>query len=380
MQIQIPCVVMRGGTSKGPFFLASDLPADERARDQVLLSIMGSPDRRQIDGLGGGDSLTSKVAIVSPSRRPGIDVEYLFAQVGVDSNVVDTSPNCGNMLAGVAPFAIEKGLVKTASPVTTVRIFNVNTGKVVEAVVSTPGGRITYDGDVQIDGVPGKGAGIVLNFLDAAGAKTGKLLPTGNAIDMIDGVPVSCVDYSTPIVFLAAHAVGKTGHETKQELDKDYALLNRLETIRRQAARKMGMGDVSGKVLPKIVLLAPPAANGTITSRYFVPWNCHAAHAVTGALCVAAACHIPGSVASGISRMNASDPGAVVIEHPSGKIEAKVNMRNSDSQDMPVIESAGIVRTARLLISGVVYVPGAIWDGLETDNERGCEQEVELAC
>ena len=370
MQIQIPCVVMRGGTSKGPFFLASDLPKDERARDRVLLSIMGSPDRRQIDGLGGGDSLTSKVAIVSASRRPGIDVEYLFAQVGVDSNVVDTSPNCGNMLAGVAPFAIEKGLVKTASPATTVRIFNVNTGKVVEATVPTPGGTITYDGDVQIDGVPGKGAGIVLNFLDAAGAKTGKLLPTGNVVDIIDGVPVSCVDYSTPIVFVAAQSVGRTGYESKQELDADRDLLNRLETIRRQAALKMDLGDVSGKVLPKIVLLAPPAANGNITSRYFVPWNCHAAHAVTGALCVAAACHIPGGVAADIARIDAAQPDRVVVEHPSGKLEARVKFRGDGMRDphaVPAIESAGIVRTARLLMSGVVHVSGAVWEGEETE-------------
>jgi 2-methylaconitate cis-trans-isomerase PrpF len=377
MQIQIPCVVMRGGTSKGPFFLASDLPRDERARDRVLLSIMGSPDRRQIDGLGGGDSLTSKVAIVSASSRPGIDVEYLFAQVGVDSNIVDTNPNCGNMLAGVAPFAIEKGLVKTSSPATTVRIYNVNTGKVVEAVVHTPAGRITYDGDVQIDGVPGKGAGIILNFLDAAGAKTGRLLPTGNAIDMIDGIPVSCVDYSTPIVFLAAQSVGKTGCESKQELDADSALLNRLETIRRLAALRMGLGDVSGKVLPKIVLLAPPAANGNITSRYFVPWNCHAAHAVTGALCVAAACRIPGSVASAIVRRDAAAPGTIVVEHPSGELEVRVNIRGNDSDGMPAIESAGIVRTARLLISGVVYVSGAAWEGQEMETES--EQELALA-
>jgi len=377
MQIQIPCVVMRGGTSKGPFFLASDLPKEERARNQVLLSVMGSPDRRQIDGLGGGDSLSSKVAIVSSSKRPGIDVEYLFAQVGVGSNIVDTSPNCGNMLAGVAPFAIEKGLVKTTSPTTTVRIFNVNTGKVVEAVVPTPAGRLTYDGHVQIDGVPGKGAGIVLNFLDAAGAKTGKLLPTGNVLDIIDGIPVSCVDYSTPIVFLAAQSVGKTGYESKQELDADTNLLNRLETIRRVAALRMGLGDVSGKVLPKIVLLAPPAANGTITSRYFVPWNCHAAHAVTGALCVAAACHIPGSVASNIARLNTAEPGTVVVEHPSGKLEARVNIRGSDQHGMPAIESAGIVRTARLLISGVVYVSGAVWEGQEMETES--EQELALA-
>jgi 2-methylaconitate cis-trans-isomerase PrpF len=367
---------MRGGTSKGPFFLASDLPGEEGLRNKVLLSIMGSPDRRQIDGLGGGDSLTSKVVLVSASTRPGIDVEYLFAQIGIDTEMVDTSANCGNMLAGVGPFAIEKGLVKAMSPTTTVRIFNLNTGKVVEAFVPTPGSYLTYDGEVQIDGVPGKGAGIVLNFLDAAGAKTGKLLPTGNVLDVIDGVPVSCIDYSSPIVFLAAQSVGKSGYESKQELDVDRDFLRTLERIRLQAALRMGLGDAAGKVLPKIALLAPSARNGSITSRYFVPWNCHAAHAVTGALCLAAACHIPGSVASEIARLDPGSPDAVVIEHPSGRIEVRVKIRPENTDRMPVIERAGIVRTARPIVSGVVHVPGKLW----RDRSIQEEKEPALAC
>jgi hypothetical protein len=355
MQFQIPCVVMRGGTSKGPFFLASDLPQDEGARNRLLLSIMGSPDRRQINGLGGGDSLSSKVVIVSPSVRPGIDVEYLFAQVGVDTGIVDTNPNCGNMLSGVAPFAIEHGLVPASSPSTTVKIFNINTGKVIEAVLPTPNGKVTYEGDVQIDGVPGKGAGILLNFLNAGGAKTGRLLPTGNVVDFVDGIDVSCVDFSTPVVFLRADAVGKTGYETKQALDADLVLLTWLESIRRKAALRMGMGDVSGRVLPKLVLLAPPQCGGNISSRYFVPWNCHAAHAVTGALCVAAACHIPGSVAAKLMRADPADPGMVLIEHPSGKIETHITLGPLQEGGVPQICSAGIVRTARPLMSGIAF-------------------------
>lgn len=359
----IPCLLMRGGTSKGPFFLATDLPQDTALRDRVLLSVMGSPDVRQIDGIGGADTLTSKVAIISPSSRPGIDVEYLFAQVSVDAAKVDTSPNCGNMLAGVGPFAILRGLVQAADPVTTVRIFNVNTGKVIEALVPTPGGEVTFDGDARIDGVPGTGAPIVLNFLDAAGALTGRLLPTGNVVDVIDGIEVTCVDFSMPVVFMAAASLGKTGYETKQELDADKALLNRLEAIRCEAGRRMGLGDVSQRVVPKVVLTAPPRKGGTISSRYFVPWNCHAAHAVTGALCVAAATYLPDSVAARDARPDSARPGAIAVEHPSGQLEAQVTLKGYTASGMPEIERVGIIRTARLLFSGEVYVHGHVMGG-----------------
>lgn len=351
MLTPIPCMLMRGGTSKGPFFLASDLPADPAARDRMLLAVMGSPDARQIDGIGGGNTLTSKAVIVSASRRPGIALDYLFAQISLTENAVDTGPNCGNMLSGVAPFAIERGLVAAASPVTRVRIFNINTGKVMEAVVQTPGGRVTYEGAASVDGVPGTGAPVQLNFLDAAGAKTGALLPTGRALDVVDGVPLSCVDFTTPMVLIGAAAVGKSGHESKAELDADGELLARLEQLRLKAARLMGMGDVAGKVLPKLALLGAPRFGGTISSRYFVPWNCHAAHAATGATCVAAACCIPGSVAAALAPAPAAGERAVVIEHPAGKIEATVQC----GADGGVV-SAGIVRTARPLFSGQVYV------------------------
>lgn len=355
MLITIPCMLMRGGTSKGPFFLASDLPEDVATRDQVLLSVMGSPDIRQIDGIGGGNTLTSKAVIVGSSARPGIDIDYLFAQVSITDNTVDTGPNCGNMLSAVAPFAIERGLVAAVDPQTSVRIFNINTNKVIEAIVQTPGGRVTYDGAVQVDGVPGTGAGVVLKFLDGAGAKTGQLLPTGNAIDIIDGVAVSCVDFTTPMVFIAAASVGKTGHESKAELDGDSALLARLEQLRLKAALLMGMGDVAAKVLPKLALLSSPRAGGTISSRYFVPWNCHAAHAATGATCVAAACCIPGTVAALIVPTVAGNERIVTIEHPAGKIETCVHLQEAPDGTIPVIGSAGIVRTARPLFSGQVF-------------------------
>jgi 2-methylaconitate cis-trans-isomerase PrpF len=346
-------MVMRGGTSKGPFFLASDLPRDPVQRNRTLLAVMGSEHIRQIDGIGGGDSLTSKAVIVSRSTRPGVDIEYLFAQVAVGGDTVDTAPNCGNMLAAVGPFAIERGLVRATAPHTLLRIFNRNTGKMVEAVVQTPYGRVTYAGDATIDGVPGRSAPVVLNFLDGAGAKTGALLPTGRAIDVIEGVDVSCVDFASPLVLIPAPGLGKTGHEAKVELDADRQLFERVEAIRLQASQRMGLGDATGKVLPKVALLARPARGGTIASRYLTPWTCHAAHAVTGALCVAAACRIPGSIADQVATA-AGD--TIAIEHPSGKIETRVEAAPSGQGAAPAISRAGVVRTTRLLLSGKVFV------------------------
>jgi 2-methylaconitate cis-trans-isomerase PrpF len=366
MLTSIPCLLMRGGTSKGPYFLAEDLPADPAQRDAVLLAVMGSPHVRQIDGIGGGDSLTSKAVIVGRSDRPGIDIEYLFAQIAVGEGGVDTAPNCGNMLAGVAPFAIERGLVAAQHPTTTVRIYNRNTSKVIEAVVETPNGEVTYDGSARIDGVPGTGAPIVLNFLDAAGAKTGKLLPTGHAIDVIDGVEVSCVDLSSPLVFADAAAMGKTGYETKRELDADHAFIDRLEALRRRAALLMGLGDVTGKVLPKFALVAPPRGAGNIASRYFVPWNCHSAYAVTGALCLGAAATIPGTLAHRVARRDEGNPGVVVIEHPAGLLETRMSTRETAGSATPVFERAGIVRTARPLLGGLVHITDDVWRSART--------------
>ena len=356
MQTKIPCVMMRGGTSSGPFFLASDLPADTALRDEVLIAAMGSPHEYQVDGIGGATPFTSKVAIISKSERPGIDVDYLFAQVLVNERYVDTKPNCGNMLGAVGPYAIEQGLIAATGPETTVRIFNVNTGAKVDAIVQTPGGQVTYAGTTAIDGVPGTAAPVRLNFKSAIGSITGKLLPTGNAIDVIDGIEVSCVDVAMPMVLMPAEQLGKTGHEGANELDADKAFMARMEAIRLKAGLLMGLGDVSKSVVPKIGLLAKPAKGGTISSRYFVPYACHKAHAVTGAVCVASACATPGTIAARLSGVSDVAPqGVVVIEHPSGSIEIDLNVDLGSAE--PVIHRAALIRTARRLFEGNVCIP-----------------------
>ncbi|MFO1396716.1 MAG: PrpF domain-containing protein [Burkholderiales bacterium] len=349
----VPCVLMRGGSSKGLFFLATDLPADAEARDRLLLAAMGSPDRRQIDGLGGGDDQTSKVMIVSRSHTPGVDIDYQFGQVSVARGTVDLTPTSGNMLAAVAPFAIDRGLLPAADGRTTVRMQDRNSGHRIDAVVRTPGGRVAYQGDFRLDGVPGTGAPIRLHFTNPAGRATGRLLPTGRACDTVDGVHVTCIDFANPMVMVAADAVGKTGYETKAELDRDAEWLARLETLRQAAARLMGIQDAG--TLPKVVLLAPPRAGGMITSRYFTPGNCHAAHALTGALGVTAACHIPGSVAAEQVRWGGALPGHVVIEHPAGMLEASVGAPGA-ADDAGRLACGTVAATARPLFSGEVLV------------------------
>jgi 4-oxalomesaconate tautomerase len=360
-QTAIPCVLMRGGTSKGPYFVADDLPRDPAKRDEVLLSVMGSPDPRQINGLGGADSLTSKVAVVSKGSRPDVDVDYLFAQVRIDAALVDTGPNCGNMLAGVGPFAIERGLVEAQDGETLVRVFNVNTRAVIHARVRTPGRQVLYEGEVAIDGVPGTGAPITLDFVEAVGSKTGKLLPTGRVRDTVDGIEVSCVDLAMPMVIARASDFGKTGAESRNELNADSELFERIEPIRRKAARLMGMGDVTGKVVPKFCLVSPPRHGGTITSRYFVPDTCHSAHAVTGTLCLAAACGLPGSITEGLAVLPPGPRRRIVIEHPSGTIAAEFELEGFP--EAPVIRRAALVRTARKLMEGSVFIPASIWSG-----------------
>ena len=360
MQRRIPCVLMRGGTSRGPYFLASDLPADPAKRDAVLLAVMGSPHALQVDGIGGSNTLTSKVAIVSRSQHEAADVDYLFAQVSVNEAFVDTKPNCGNMLAGVGPFAIETGLVQAKSPTTLVRIYNVNTETLVEAIVQTPGGEVQYEGETRIDGVSDPAAPIKLTFLDALGAVTGKLLPTGSALDTIQGVEATCIDMAMPLVIMAAEAFGKTGKESPQELDADRALMQRIEAIRLEAGRRMGMGDVSKLVVPKPALVSRPAQGGGITSRYFTPHACHKAHAVTGALAVATAAVLPGTVASRLVEPKGFSGGVLAIEHPSGRIEVDLVTDRSGAE--PVVERASFVRTARRIFDGHVYVPAALLD------------------
>jgi len=359
MQTRIPCVLMRGGTSKGPFFLASDLPPDPGLRDEVLIAALGSPHEYQVDGVGGGNPLTSKVAIISKSKHPEADIDYLFAQVLVDERRVDTKPNCGNMLVAVGPFAIETGLAPAKPGETTVRIFNVNTASLIESIVQTPGGKVTYAGGASIDGVGGTAAPVKINFKSAAGAVTGKLLPTGRPLDAIDGIEVSCVDMAMPMVLMRAEQFGKTGFETPAELDADCDLLAKMEAVRRKAGGMMGMGDVSRQVVPKIGLLAPPRQGGTISSRYFVPYACHKAHAVTGAVCVASACAIDGTVAARLAPLSKPPQGVVGIEHPSGMIAVDLDVDLNGKS--AVIRRAALIRTARRLFEGEVLIPAAVW-------------------
>ncbi|MGP3696050.1 4-oxalomesaconate tautomerase [Rhodobacter sp. NSM] len=352
---RIPCVLMRGGTSRGPFFLANDLPTDPAERDALLISAMGSGHPLQIDGIGGGNPLTSKVAIVGPSRRQDADVDYLFAQVNVERALVDTAPNCGNMLAAVGPFAIEQGLVPAADPVTRLTIYNVNTGKRIEATVQTPGGKVDYEGDTEIAGVPGTAAPVKLAFLDAAGSKTGKLLPTGAACDRIDGVEVTLYDMAVAAVLADAASFGKTGREAPADLDGDRAVMERLEVLRRACGRRMGLGDVSQMVIPKPILLGPPSTGATISARYFMPHSCHTAVAITGAVCIASACCTPGTVAHRLAQLPEPDAEGrrmLIIEHPSGRTPVEIEQ----DPETGLIGRAMVIRTARRLFDGYVHV------------------------
>ncbi len=348
---------MRSGTSRGPFFLRDWLPQDIATRDRVLVSAIGSADSSQINGLGGGSSLTSKVAIVSRASRPDCDVDYLFAQVGVGERTVDTRPNCGNMLAGVAPFAIEQGLVAAGPGATTVRVHNVNTGARIDVAVQTPEGHVTYDGDVRIDGVAEPAAPIYLNFLDAWGASTGKLFPTGRRIDRIDGVPVTCIDAAMPMVLIPADSLGVTGRESAAELDATPGLLERLERIRLQAGQLMGLGDCSDSVVPKPVLVSPHEDAKAIVSRYFTPWRCHSSHAVTGAIGVSTALALPGTVASQAGLA----PGRheLRVHHPSGLIQIAMDLK-AEAGEL-VAERASVVRTARKILQGQLEVPSHLF-------------------
>ncbi|SON56636.1 4-oxalomesaconate tautomerase [Hartmannibacter diazotrophicus] len=349
--LAIPCVLMRGGTSKGPFFLASDLPANTGERDQILLSVMGSGHPLQIDGIGGGNPVTSKVAIVGPSSVPNADVDYLFAQVRVDQQLVDTSPNCGNMLAAVGPFAIEAGLVPARGDKTLVRIHNVNTGKLIDAEVPTPGGSVSYLGDATIDGVPGRAAPIALSFMDAAGARTGQLFPTGNALDIIDGVPTTCIDCAMPMILIEAHSMGVSGLETSAQLNADKALLARLEDLRIKAGERMGLGNVRNQVTPKPVLLSRASSGGDLNVRYFMPHQCHPSLATTGAVGIATACISDGTVASLLIGKK-TPPLQLSIEHPSGRLDVRLS-----EKDGKIV--AGILRTARRLFEGQVFAKPA---------------------
>ncbi len=360
-QTRIPCTLMRGGTSKGPFFLASDLPTDVALRDRVLLAVMGSPDARQIDGIGGADPLTSKVAIISRSARSGIDVEYLFAQVSIDRPLVDVSPNCGNMLAGVGPFAIERGLVSSRDPITPVTIYMVNTGNLAVVHVPTPGGEVTYEGVASIAGVPGSSAPIRIDFLNTAGSVCGALLPTGSPLDRIDGIDATLIDNGMPVVVLRAADFGKSGYETPAELDADKKFKLRLEQIRLLAGERMGLGDVRSKVIPKMTLVAPPRDGGDVATRTFIPHKCHAAIGVLGAVTVGTACVLRGSVAFNIVPTRDGAVKRLSVEHPSGEFSLQIGTEEQNGE-LKVVRSS-LIRTARALFSGDVLVPAKVWDG-----------------
>ncbi|QCI65288.1 4-oxalomesaconate tautomerase [Phreatobacter stygius] len=353
MQTALRCMMMRGGTSKGAYFLASDLPADTARRDALLLAVMGSPDPRQIDGIGGAHPLTSKVAIVSRSTEAGCDIDFLFAQILVDRPRVDTNQNCGNILAGVAPFAIERGLIQAGDPVTRVKVRTINTGTIAELLIETPGGRVNYAGDARIDGVPGTAAPVAIDFLDAAGSVCGALLPTGRAVDQVAGVEVTLIDNGMPVIVLAASAVGRTGYEPHDQLNKDVDLKARLEEIRLAASPLMNIADAANKNVPKICLVAPPAAGGHVSTRSFIPHECHAAIGVFAAVSVATACVLPGSPAAKVARLPEGATKFISVEHPTG--EFTVRLEVGGSPQAPVVTRAGLLRTARALFDGTVY-------------------------
>lgn len=360
-QVGIPCSVLRGGTSKGLYFLASDLPADRTVRDRVLLAAMGSPDPREIDGMGGGHPLTSKVAVVSRSDRPGIDVEYLFLQVWPDRAEVSDQQNCGNILAGVGPFAIERGLVKPNDGTTPVVIYMVNTDSKATALVATPGGVVNYAGDAGIDGVPGTHASITINFEDVAGSTCGALLPTGRVVDEVDGVEVSCIDNGMPVVCLNASDFGITGYESPAEIEANSELRSRVESIRIAVGQMMNLGDVTNKTVPKMSLLAPARDGGVIATRTFIPHRVHESIGVLGAVSVATACMLDGSVAARIAGLGAVGSSLEVeVEHPTGSFTIQMELDNSGST--PVVTRSALLRTARLLMAGEVYVPRFAWE------------------
>jgi 4-oxalomesaconate tautomerase len=345
-----PAAWMRGGTSKGGFFLAEDLPHDSAERDRFLLRIMGSPDPRQIDGLGGGDPLASKVAVVSPSKSPGADVDYLFLQVFVDQAVVSDSQNCGNMLAAVGPFAIERGLVKPQADETRVTILMVNSGQIAVATVSTPGGQVTYDGDARIDGVPGSAAPVLLEFTGTEGSSCGALLPTGNVCDTINGVSCTLIDSGMPCVVMAAEALGATGYEDRETLEADVALKARIEAIRLKAGPLMNLGDVADKSVPKMMLVAPARHGGAITVRSLIPHRVHAAIGVLGAVSVATACLLAGSTAAAIAAVPEGRRKRLSVEHPTGETSCIL-----DTNEQGRVTSAALLRTARKLMDGTVF-------------------------
>jgi 4-oxalomesaconate tautomerase len=360
----VPCLLMRGGTSRGPFFLEADLPADRALRDRILLAALGSPDKRQIDGLGGAHALTSKAGIVRRSARDGVDLDFLFAQLQPDTDTVDTSANCGNMLAAVVPFALERGLVPVQGDTTTVRVLTLNTDMQCDITVQTRGGKVRYDGDARIDGVPGGAAPIAINFLDTAGSVCASLLPTGQVRDRLavdDAfIDVTCIDNGMPMVLLRASDLGRDGDETVDQLNADSGLKARLEGLRLRAGHLMGLGDVGARNYPKMCLLAPPRHGGSIGTRCFIPHTCHDAIGVLAAVTVATACVLAGSVAHALAEVPEGLAPTISVEHPSGEFSVALGL---DPAAPGRVVRAALLRTARLIMRGEVMVPATLWPG-----------------
>lgn len=357
MQSPIPCLFMRGGTSRGPFFLESDLPSDTARRDRVLLAVMGSPDRRQIDGLGGANPLTSKVGIVRKSLTAGVDLDFLFAQLQPDKGTVDTTPNCGNMLAAVVPFALERGLVSPQGEETTLRVLTLNTDMQCDITVQTPGGQVSYEGEARIDGVPGTSAAIKINFLDTAGSVAASLLPTGRVLDVIDGIKVTCIDNGMPLVIFKAADVGRTGYESVETLNADTELKSRIEKLRIACGHAMGLGDVTAKNYPKMTLIAPPRTGGSICTRSFIPHVCHDAIGVLAAVTVGTACVLEGSTTQGIAVVPSGTAKTISVEHPTGEFSVELEIDPNNPEN---VLRAALLRTARLIMRGEVMVPAAL--------------------
>ena len=367
MQTAIPCLFMRGGTSRGPFFNAADLPADIPTRDKVLLAVMGSPDKRQIDGLGGAHPLTSKVGIVSKGTRPGVDLDFLFAQLQPDKDTVDTTPNCGNMLAAVVPFALETGLVKPHGDTTMLRVLTLNTDMLCDIAVQTPNGHVEYEGTARIDGAPGTSAPIKINFLDTAGSVAPGLLPTGHVRDVIDGITVTCIDNGMPLVIFKAADVGRTGYENVDQMNADTELKARIERLRIACGHAMKLGDVTSKNYPKMTLIAAPRAGGAISTRSFIPHVCHDAIGVLAAVTVATACVLDGSTTQGIAVVPDRNVKTISVEHPTGEFSVEIEVDPANPQS---VTRAALLRTARLLMRGEAMVPASVWAGHEAGDHR----------
>ncbi|MEL6587185.1 MAG: 4-oxalomesaconate tautomerase [Pseudomonadota bacterium] len=360
-QTAIPFLFIRGGTSRGPYLNRADLPEDRAVLADVLVAMVGSGHPLNIDGIGGGNAVTTKVAMLSPSGDAWADVDYFFAQVSVADGTVDFKPTCGNILSGVGPAALEMGLIAATGPETTVKIRAVNTGARIVATVQTPDGRVRYDGDATIDGVPGTAAAVSLQFMDTIGGATGAFLPTGNLIDTFDGVDVTCMDVAMPMVIAKAQSFGLSGYESADALNENAAFFATMEAVRIKAGEAMGIADVAQSVTPKFGLLAPAKDGGTVATRYFMPWKTHPTMAVTGAQCLACCLLTPGTMADGMATRSNDRPATITLEHASGQIDVLVDYDLiGDEIDL---RSAGLVRTARLLARGEVMVPKRVWDG-----------------